>query len=89
MRRGNRFDEIPAGIHSHKSESLFPTGPPDAAIEKELREGGIFRERAISGRIILTAVTRAVEPSGFAHYGEVKRPRAGSVKGGHLKPDEL
>ena len=50
---------------------------------------GIVGEAAIARRVASAAIARAIEPAGFAHYGEVKRPGAGSAKGGHLQPDEF
>ncbi len=52
-------------------------------------KAGFGGEAAIAHRIAVAAVAGAIEAAGLPRYGEVKWPRAGSVKGGHLQPDEV
>ena len=86
---GDGIDHLAARIHGHQTECLLAVRSSDAPAHQQLGEGGVVGEAAIARRIASAAIPGTVEPPGFADYGEVKRPGAGSAKGGHLQPGKL
>ena len=79
-RRGHGIDQRSADIEGHQSERLLARRTADPAAWQQLHETRVGREAAIARRREDAAVSRAVEPSGVANYGEAKRPGAGGVE---------
>ena len=89
MRGTDGVDKLAADIDRHQAEGLLTIRPSNAAAHQQLSECGVVGESAIPGGRAPAAAAGAIESSGFADYGEVKWPRAGRVKGGHLQPDQV